>query len=81
MKDFILGYIASHGCLTIFIAFVIEMLGVPIPGQTILLYIGYLTYDGQLSWPSRCMPMQEPFSTRRFSSAWAGNWGRAGKWY
>jgi membrane protein DedA with SNARE-associated domain len=49
-KALIFHYIAAHGYITIWTIYCFEFLGLPIPGETIMAYAGYLVYLGKLSW-------------------------------
>lgn len=46
----ILDYISAHGYIAAFTAFLFELLALPLPGETIMTYMGYLVYQGKLSW-------------------------------
>jgi membrane protein DedA with SNARE-associated domain len=39
------GFFEHHGYLTVFLALMIENAGVPVPGETILLFASFLAYD------------------------------------
>ena len=43
--DFIRGHLAEHGYWTIAIALMLENIGVPVPGETILLLASFLAYS------------------------------------
>jgi membrane protein DedA with SNARE-associated domain len=49
-KGLIIHYIAAHGYIAIWTAFFFELMGLPLPGATIMTYAGYLVYLGKLSW-------------------------------
>lgn len=49
-KGLIFHYIATHGYITIWTIYCFEFLGLPMPGETIMAYVGYLVYLGKLSW-------------------------------
>jgi membrane protein DedA with SNARE-associated domain len=49
-KGLIFHYITAHGYITIWTAFFFELLAVPLPGETIMTYVGYLVYLKKLSW-------------------------------
>ena len=50
--DFIRGHLAEHGYWTIAIALMLENIGVPVPGETILLLASFLAYsEHRLSLP------------------------------
>lgn len=46
----ILDYISAHGYIAAYTAFLFELLALPLPGETIMTYMGYLVYQGRLSW-------------------------------
>lgn len=46
----ILNYISAHGYIAAYTAFLFELLALPLPGETIMTYMGYLVYQGKLSW-------------------------------
>lgn len=49
-EELIFHYITGHGYIVIWTAFFFELLAIPLPGETIMTYIGYLVYLGKLSW-------------------------------
>jgi membrane-associated protein len=47
------GYFDQHGYLTVFVALLLENAGIPVPGETILLFASFLAFDEQelrLKW-------------------------------
>jgi membrane protein DedA with SNARE-associated domain len=41
----------AYGYWILFFSLLLEMLGLPLPGETIMTYTGLIVYDGSLSWP------------------------------
>src|SRR5512141_2543300 len=41
------GYFDQHGYLTVFVALLLENAGVPVPGETVLLFASFLAFDEQ----------------------------------
>ena len=41
------GFFDQHGYLTVFVALLVENAGVPVPGETILLFASFLAFDQQ----------------------------------
>lgn len=50
MAEMVLQYILVHGYSILFLAFVAELLALPIPGETVMGYIGYLSYEGEMNY-------------------------------
>ncbi|WP_010677685.1 VTT domain-containing protein [Bacillus timonensis] len=48
--DFITSYLDQHGYFVLFFALLLELLALPIPGEVVMGYTGYLVYQGQLNW-------------------------------
>ncbi|MDR4887784.1 bifunctional DedA family/phosphatase PAP2 family protein [Fredinandcohnia sp. QZ13] len=48
--DFITTYLDQHGYLVLFFALLLELLALPIPGEVVMGYAGYLVYQGRLNW-------------------------------
>ncbi len=49
--DMIRQYLEVYSYLTIYCVYFIELMGIPVPGETTMVYIGYLSWAGRLSWP------------------------------
>lgn len=45
--NFLRGFFDEHGYLTVFFALLLENAGVPVPGETILLFASFLAFDEQ----------------------------------
>lgn len=45
------GFFQTHGYLTVFCALLLENAGVPVPGETILLFASFLSFEGGLRLP------------------------------
>lgn len=41
------GFFGEHGYLTVFVALLLENAGIPVPGETILLFAAFLAFDEQ----------------------------------
>ncbi len=50
MKELVLHYMVAHGYIILFLAFLAELLALPLPGETIMGYIGYLSYQGKMNY-------------------------------
>ena len=50
MKELVFHYILVHGYVILFLAFMAELLALPLPGETIMGYIGYLSYQGKMNY-------------------------------
>lgn len=50
MKELVIHYILVHGYIILFFAYVAELLALPLPGETILGYVGYLSYQGEINY-------------------------------
>ena len=49
MKELVLSYIMQYGYGILFFAFLLELLALPLPGEFILAYVGYLTYENHMN--------------------------------
>lgn len=49
-KELILQYIAQYGYIVLFLAFVLELLALPLPGETIMFFVGFLTIQGKMGY-------------------------------
>src|SRR5512140_2317628 len=41
------GFFDAHGYLTVFVALLLENSGIPVPGETVLLFASFLAFDEQ----------------------------------
>jgi len=48
--DNITGLFAHYGYIVLFGALMIELMGIPAPGETLMTYCGYLVFQGRLNW-------------------------------
>lgn len=48
--DFITTYIDQYGYLVLFLTLLLELLALPLPGEVVMSYTGYLVYQGHLNW-------------------------------
>jgi membrane protein DedA with SNARE-associated domain len=48
MMETVLGWVSSYGYVAIFSLLVLGIIGLPIPDETLLLFVGYLIHRGQL---------------------------------
>lgn len=48
--DFIMPYIDQYGYFVIFLSLMLELIALPFPGQIMMTYVGFLVYQGHLSW-------------------------------
>jgi membrane protein DedA with SNARE-associated domain len=48
LMETVLGWVAHYGYAAIFSLLVLGIIGLPIPDETLLLFVGYLIYRGQL---------------------------------
>ncbi|MEH7379063.1 VTT domain-containing protein [Bacillus sp. JJ1533] len=48
--DFITTLLNQHGYLVLFFALLMELLALPLPGEVVMMYTGYLVYQGDLNW-------------------------------
>jgi membrane protein DedA with SNARE-associated domain len=50
VKELVLSYIMQYGYGILFFAFLLELLALPLPGEFILAYVGYLTYQNHMNF-------------------------------
>lgn len=48
--DFITSYINQYGYIVLFLALMLELLALPLPGELLMGYAGVLAFQGHLSW-------------------------------
>lgn len=48
--DFFMPYIDKYGYFVIFCSLMLELIALPFPGQVMMTYVGFLVYQGHLSW-------------------------------
>ncbi|MFP5112643.1 VTT domain-containing protein [Bacillaceae bacterium C204] len=46
----ITAYIDQYGYIVLFIALVLELIAIPLPGEVLMTYSGFLVFQGQLNW-------------------------------
>ncbi|MCJ8007389.1 VTT domain-containing protein [Lederbergia wuyishanensis] len=46
----ILSYIDQYGYIVLFIALMLELIALPVPGEILMSYAGYLVFQGHLNW-------------------------------
>lgn len=46
----IIDLVVNYGYIILFWALAIELVGAPTPGETLLMYCGFLVFQGKLSW-------------------------------
>lgn len=47
--ELVLHYIAVYGYVILFVAFFLELIAMPLPGESIMVYVGYLIYQDKMS--------------------------------
>ena len=48
--ELISHYLLQYGYIFLFFAFMVQMLGIPLPGEVIMGYVGYLVFMGKMDW-------------------------------
>ncbi len=48
--DFLIGYLEQYGYLVLFISLMLELIALPLPGELLMGYSGFLVYKGDLNW-------------------------------
>lgn len=46
----IISYLIHHGYIVLFAFLAVELIGLPMPGELLMSYAGYLVYQGKLAW-------------------------------
>ncbi|MFL6554756.1 MAG: VTT domain-containing protein [Bacillus sp. (in: firmicutes)] len=46
----ITAYIDQYGYIVLFVALVFELIAIPLPGEVLMTYSGFLVFQGQLNW-------------------------------
>lgn len=67
-----INYIEHYGYIVLFLALMIELIALPIPGQTLMSYVGYLVSQGQLHWGLSILIATIGSSTGMTVSYWIG---------
>lgn len=50
IKELVFHYIFQYGYIFLFVAFLLQMLALPLPGEVIMGYVGYLVFQGKMDW-------------------------------
>lgn len=49
IQHFIIHFLSQYGYVVLFVAFMLELIALPIPGEVILSYVGFLAFQGRLN--------------------------------
>jgi len=50
IKELVFFYLLKYGYIVLFFSFTFELLAVPLPGELIMGYVGFLSYQGKMDW-------------------------------
>ncbi len=73
IKDTVLHFVVHYGYIAIFIALMLELVGLPLPGEILMSYTGYLVSRGQLNWLASILLAASGAITGVTISYWIGS--------
>ena len=50
IQELVLKYVDQYGYIILFLSLLLELLGLPLPGEALMGYTGLLVYQGKLNW-------------------------------
>lgn len=55
IKELVFLYLLKYGYIVLFVSFLLELMALPLPGELIMGFVGYLCYQGKMDWFSSIM--------------------------
>lgn len=50
IKEVVFLYLLKYGYIVLFFSFLLELMALPLPGELIMSFVGYLCYQGKMNW-------------------------------
>ncbi len=50
IKELVFFYLLKYGYIVLFFSFLLELMALPLPGELIMGYVGYLSFQGKMNW-------------------------------